>query len=690
MLATYAESTPQGRRPALFAVADSACNVMAGRAADVHRGRVASLHRVPPEHSGTGNAGRAAESSGSRRGSLHGTRPRRRRDRKPRRAGRAGRLRSELPAAGDGVAARPRRRRQAGRLRLLGSRRASLRLQSRAQRVPSPAPRNPNRVAAAGGGARRGARSLPLSAPGDVADAGSGGACGRGRRARREHLDGQSPPLGLDGLRGRGAGAPGDAVRGLRRQQRRRYRRIAIYPASLRLDNLLTVTSSDDSGLPARGSNWGREGVDLAVPAEEVLVTGFDGRVRKASGSSYAAVRVSAVAACLLAAHPEWTASELKSAILAGRAAGELHAGLRGRGHPARPHRDRSRRLRCGARRRVGDSARDLDSRTSLSRRLGAAAWAHRRSRHRHPEWSGLAHPRYPPRGQPRRGDSCPVRGVGRTGPGCASSRRPAGSGISTTPGAPGSRGASTRYAPRCSSWRRRCASPPSRPRRFGQANSRLNPGLRDTVWMTRAATDLGIVLAHELFHVLADLGEHDTTPRTSCTSARAAATSGCATGSANACARWRRRSGWRRRCNSESRYGIGPATCGTGGSRRGSRYHRRDHTARVPPESDGNRFDPLGYRTIRPGWTGLAHDPDQSRFSPAIDRDHRSGQPKAHSTFSRQRSRCAAATRIPTARESSESAARRRRAGPQGSPRSRRRRRRGRRSGRGRGPTGP
>ena len=89
-----------------------------------------------------------------------------------------------------------------------------------------------------------------------------------------------------------------------------------IYPASLLLDNLLTVTSSDDSGLPARGSNWGRESVDLAVPAEEVLVTGFDGRVRKASGSSYAAVRVSAVAACLLAVHPEWTASELKSAIL--------------------------------------------------------------------------------------------------------------------------------------------------------------------------------------------------------------------------------------------------------------------------------------------------------------------------------------------------------------------------------------
>ena len=90
-----------------------------------------------------------------------------------------------------------------------------------------------------------------------------------------------------------------------------------VYPASLTVDNLLTVTSADDSGLPARGSNRGRESVDLAVPAEQVLVTDFDGRVRKVSGSSYAAARVSALAACLLAAHPEWTALDLKSAILA-------------------------------------------------------------------------------------------------------------------------------------------------------------------------------------------------------------------------------------------------------------------------------------------------------------------------------------------------------------------------------------
>ena len=31
-----------------------------------------------------------------------------------------------------------------------------------------------------------------------------------------------------------------------------------VYPASLNLDNLLTVTSSDEDGYPADGSNWGQ------------------------------------------------------------------------------------------------------------------------------------------------------------------------------------------------------------------------------------------------------------------------------------------------------------------------------------------------------------------------------------------------------------------------------------------------
>ena len=88
-----------------------------------------------------------------------------------------------------------------------------------------------------------------------------------------------------------------------------------VYPASLDLDNMITVTSSEPGGALARGSNAGAISVDLLVPAEGVSVTGFDGGESLAFGSSYAAVRVSALAARLLEAHPDWDAAALKRAI---------------------------------------------------------------------------------------------------------------------------------------------------------------------------------------------------------------------------------------------------------------------------------------------------------------------------------------------------------------------------------------
>lgn len=47
----------------------------------------------------------------------------------------------------------------------------------------------------------------------------------------------------------------------------------------------------------------------------------------------------------------------------------------------------------------------------------------------------------------------------------------------------------------------------------IGRGNSRSRPELADTVWIARGTRDLGIVIAHELAHVLMDSGEHDNTP---------------------------------------------------------------------------------------------------------------------------------------------------------------------------------
>jgi subtilisin family serine protease len=88
-----------------------------------------------------------------------------------------------------------------------------------------------------------------------------------------------------------------------------------LYPASLALENMVVVTSSDDFGRLAPGSNWGAESVDLMVPAERLEVTDYRGARGSASGSSYAVPRVAALAARLKRAHPDWRAAELKRAL---------------------------------------------------------------------------------------------------------------------------------------------------------------------------------------------------------------------------------------------------------------------------------------------------------------------------------------------------------------------------------------
>ncbi|MFN0264931.1 S8 family serine peptidase [Tepidamorphus sp. 3E244] len=101
-----------------------------------------------------------------------------------------------------------------------------------------------------------------------------------------------------------------------------------LYPAVLDLPNMLVVTSADDFGRLAQGSNWGSESVDVMVPAERLTTTDHRGAQVQASGSSYAVPRVAASAARLLAQNPDWKAAELIARI------GELCAPPMDRGEP--------------------------------------------------------------------------------------------------------------------------------------------------------------------------------------------------------------------------------------------------------------------------------------------------------------------------------------------------------------------
>jgi hypothetical protein len=95
----------------------------------------------------------------------------------------------------------------------------------------------------------------------------------------------------------------------------RSLERTPFYPAAFRLPNMVVVTSATADGHLTEGVNWGAKSVDVMVHGEDVLALNFDGKWRPVSGSSYATARVSALAACLLAEHPEWTTGQLRSAI---------------------------------------------------------------------------------------------------------------------------------------------------------------------------------------------------------------------------------------------------------------------------------------------------------------------------------------------------------------------------------------
>lgn len=285
-----------------------------------------------------------------------------------------------------------------------------------------------------------------------------------------------------------------------------------VYPAALRLANQLTVTSSENDGTLARGSNWGRHSVDLLVPAERVLVTGFDGRRTFASGASYAVARLGALAACLLAAHPQWHAKELREAILAqGRPPGA--EGWSAHGFLPDPV----------ARERGACPAAQTSVSEGWSESLSRTDFAPSSSNSPAPftalDLSVIT-----------------VMGSGWESPAVRAMLRSAAAilgqcGIAlrkvsvhylsgperlryftaeTAEALVGARAYAKPAAYLVADTRRPVAFDAEA---FAPANSAGNPLLADTVWIVRSTPNPGIALAHELVHVLTNDGEHSTLP---------------------------------------------------------------------------------------------------------------------------------------------------------------------------------
>ncbi len=88
-----------------------------------------------------------------------------------------------------------------------------------------------------------------------------------------------------------------------------------VYPAAFDHPNIIVVTSADDTIRPAERTNYGRLSVDYLLPAENIPATDFSSEQTRVSGSSYAVSRLTALAARLLAKRPDMPLEELKRQI---------------------------------------------------------------------------------------------------------------------------------------------------------------------------------------------------------------------------------------------------------------------------------------------------------------------------------------------------------------------------------------
>lgn len=293
-----------------------------------------------------------------------------------------------------------------------------------------------------------------------------------------------------------------------------------VFPASLDLANMLVVTSADDFVQPAEGVNWGRESVDYLLPAENVAVLDYSGQSVSASGSSYAVPRMVALAARMQRDHPDWLAAELIAGI----------ARLYANGSSVR-------HVNAGY---IGDplSVGGLDVRSAGVANVPARSLIVERS------------VRLLELGSPPALDSNHVAGAGnaaipvdvlvlddewsaeridqamQTAAGilaqCGLSLtdvrirhidapeylRDLSTGVART----------LMDAVRLAGPNRRLTIVLARDTKmqmpfdgeaFGRGNTRSRPWLQDSVWLTLPIVDTGLALAHEMFHVLANSGEH-------------------------------------------------------------------------------------------------------------------------------------------------------------------------------------
>lgn len=88
------------------------------------------------------------------------------------------------------------------------------------------------------------------------------------------------------------------------------------YPASYKLDNVLSVAAIDNQDRLASFSNYGRTAVHVAAPGVNIWSTVLNDKYASYSGTSMATPHASGIAALLWSAHPEWTYADIKDRMI--------------------------------------------------------------------------------------------------------------------------------------------------------------------------------------------------------------------------------------------------------------------------------------------------------------------------------------------------------------------------------------
>lgn len=92
--------------------------------------------------------------------------------------------------------------------------------------------------------------------------------------------------------------------------------KVAVLPASIRLDNIVSVGAMDGKGKKASFSNYGKQTVHVFAPGVGIYSTVAKNKYKKMSGTSMACPHVSGVAGLILANEPNLTYKELKARLM--------------------------------------------------------------------------------------------------------------------------------------------------------------------------------------------------------------------------------------------------------------------------------------------------------------------------------------------------------------------------------------